>query len=71
MKRSTLALIATLATGALVAAPELNLAGNWSVRLDDGTEHTVTLPGTLSDAQLGPAATEAVYGALTFIFRNK
>ena len=65
MKQTTLALIATLATGVAIAAPELNLAGSWSVRLDDGSAHTVTLPGTLSDAKLGPAATQAVYGALT------
>ena len=65
MKRSTLALIATLASGLAVAAPELNLAGQWSVQLSDNSTHAVTLPGTLSDAKLGPAATKAVYGALT------
>lgn len=47
------------------APPEVKLAGVWSVRLADGTSASVTLPGTLSDAKLGPVATEAVYGALT------
>ena len=37
----------------------------WKVKLEDGTEHAIALPGTLADAQLGPSAQKAVYGALT------
>ena len=48
-----------------MAAPTLNLSGAWQVKLEDGTTAAVTLPGTLSDAKLGPAAEKAVYGALT------
>ncbi len=45
--------------------PEVDLSGKWSVRLSDGVTAEVTLPGTLGDAKLGPAAEKAVYGALT------
>ena len=33
--------------------------------LSDGTTAEVVLPSTLADAQLGPKAEKAVYGALT------
>ncbi len=54
--------------GALTAfaQPTIDLAGRaWKVALSDGTEAKITLPATLGDAQLGPKAEEAVYGALT------
>ena len=62
-------LSALLASALLAAhawsAATLDLAGAWGVTLSDGTAATLTLPGTLGDAKLGPAATKAVYGALT------
>ncbi len=59
---SVLALCAATMSFALTT---VDLAGEWQVKLADGTKATLTLPGTLGDAKLGPAATEAVYGALT------
>lgn len=62
-----LALLTAMSAAVCVyaAPPEVSLAGNWSVTLSDGTTANVALPGTLGDAKLGPAATKAVYGALT------
>ena len=31
----------------------LNLAGNWAVRIDDGKEYSVALPGTLDESKVG------------------
>lgn len=51
---------------AAFAQSVIDLGGRaWNVRLSDGTTSAITLPGTLADAKLGPAAKEAVYGALT------
>ena len=61
-------LLATLCAAFFVssaASEEFPLAGDWEVCLADGTRATAALPGTLSDAGLGPEATQAVYGALT------
>lgn len=65
MKVFALLMAACAAFSAVAAPPEMNLAGAWSVTLADGTTAAITLPGTLGDAKLGPAATKAVYGALT------
>ncbi|MDO5462369.1 MAG: hypothetical protein Q4F99_02645 [bacterium] len=54
--------IATL--GALLSL-SIPLGGDWKVTLPDQDPVAITLPATLGDAQLGPAAQEAVYGALT------
>ncbi len=42
-----------------------SIAGEWQVKLDDASSMAIQLPATLGDAQLGLAAQEAVYGALT------
>ena len=50
----------------LLRATTLDLSQlSWQVKLEDGTQSAISLPGTLADAQLGQPATEAVYGALT------
>lgn len=49
----------------MAAPPTVDLAGTWQVRLGEAAPAQVRLPGTLGDAQLGPAAEKAVYGALT------
>ena len=55
-----------LAACAWAAAPTMDLTGTWQVRLGEADQPVdVTLPGTLGDAKLGPAAKKAVYGALT------
>lgn len=67
MKETLLTLVmACVASVGVAATQELPLKGSWKVSLDGGATSTeIALPGTLSDAKLGPAATEAVYGALT------
>ncbi len=65
MKALVLLAATCAALRVFAAPPEADLAGTWSVTLADGQTAAVTLPGTLGDAKLGPAATEAVYGALT------
>ncbi len=66
MKRMTLAIVGCAALNALAAPQTLDLAGRWEVRLGEGAQAApITLPGTLGDAGLGPAAEKAVYGALT------
>ncbi len=64
MKQS-LSLVVVCAAAMSFAAEALDLGGTWQVELAESTRAAVTLPGTLGDAKLGPAATEAVYGALT------
>ncbi len=63
--KTSLCVVAALAVTVCSALPTVDLAGEWQVSLADGVSASVTLPGTLSDAKLGPAATKAVYGALT------
>ena len=66
MRRTiALALAAGLAWGARAAAPTVDLAGTWQVRLGEAPATAIALPGTLGDAELGPAAEKPVYGALT------
>ncbi len=65
MKSFAALLMALVALPLFATPPMYSLAGDWEVRLSDGMEATVQLPGTLGDAKLGPAAQEAVYGALT------
>lgn len=60
-----LALALGLLTGCKPAGESVPLHGDWSVKLADGSVSSVSLPGTLGDAKLGPAAEKAVYGALT------
>ena len=66
--KSLAAVCAALAYGVLLrAAPTaFPVGGTWSVTLEGSdAPASVTLPGTLGDAGLGPAAEKAVYGALT------
>ncbi len=49
-------------------APMMTLDGTWQVSgllPTPDASHPISLPGTLGDAQLGPAAEAAIYGALT------
>ncbi|MBQ9693726.1 MAG: hypothetical protein IJV69_03115 [Kiritimatiellae bacterium] len=41
----------------------------WKVRLEDASEFSIRLPGTLADAHLGEPAQKAEYGALTLKHR--
>ena len=70
MKKQMLAALgAMLFAAPALFAGDVDLSGRWSVRMagntDDPQAHSIMIPGTLSDARLGPAATAAVYGALT------
>ena len=66
MKRMAMAIVGCVALNALAAPQTLDLAGQWEVRLGNEPKAApITLPGTLGDAKLGPAAEKAVYGALT------
>lgn len=65
MKGTLLAIVGSLALTAVAVPPTMNLSGEWQVALGDAKPVAVTLPGTLGDAKLGPAAEKAVYGALT------
>ncbi len=66
MKKMLCLVGVVLATiGCATLRPEIDLSGTWSVTLSDGVSAEVMLPGTLGDAQIGPAAEKAVYGALT------
>ncbi len=65
MKKFVCFLGLCVALVAFAAPPSINLSGEWDVSLADGTTAKLTLPGTLGDAKLGPAAQKAVYGALT------
>ena len=65
MKGTLLAIVGSLALTAMAAPPTMDLSGEWQVALGDAKPVAVTLPGTLGDAKLGPAAEKAVYGALT------
>ena len=64
--RRLLTFLGALCAVSLTAQPIIQLGGKpWTVTLSDGTTAEVVLPSTLADAQLGPKAEKAVYGALT------
>ena len=65
MKWTAMIAAAGWCAASAVAAPTMDLAGTWQVRLGEAAPAEIRLPGTLGDAKLGPAAKKPVYGALT------
>ena len=65
MKWTTMVAAAGWCAASAVAAPTMDLAGTWQVRLGEAAPAEIRLPGTLGDAKLGSAAKKPVYGALT------
>ena len=65
MKWTAMIATAGWCAASAVAAPTMDLAGTWQVRLGEAAPAEIRLPGTLGDAGLGPEATRPLDGALT------